>query len=157
MRSLAVVLACLATVATTSAHARDAAVEAPITKFVTAFNKGDVATAQTTMADSLTITDEVAPFTWSGADAFGKWGADYEVDAKAKGISEPSVTIGTPTRELVEGDHAYVIVPATYRFKQKGVKMAEVAQMTFSLARGAGGWKINGWTWTGPNPSRAKK
>ncbi|MFN1222457.1 hypothetical protein, partial [Enterococcus faecium] len=63
------------------------------------------------------------------------------------------VTISTPTREMITGDHAYVVVPAVYSFTQRGTKMAEQAQITFVLARGADGWKITDWTWTGPNPS----
>ena len=135
----------------TPALAQDKAVEAPIFKFVDAFNKGDVAGAAATMADKVAIVDEVAPFHWHGKDSFASWGKDYEIDAKAKGITDPSVTIGAPTREIATATNAYVIVPATYRFTQKGVKMAEVAQMTFSLEKGAAGWKITGWTWTGPD------
>ena len=78
------------------------------------------------------------------------------MDAKAKGITEPGVSIGAPTRELVTGDHAYVIVPSVYTFKQKGVAMREAAQMTFALVKTAGGWKIASWTWTGPDPMPAK-
>jgi len=52
----------------------------------------------------------------------------------------------------VSGQTAYVVVAATYTFKQKGVAMREPAQMTFSLAKEAAGWKIAGWTWTGPDP-----
>jgi hypothetical protein len=41
-------------------------------------------------------------------------------------------------------------VPSVYTFKQAGVAMRESAQMTFTLKKGAGGWLIHGWTWTGP-------
>ena len=61
------------------------------------------------------------------------------------------MTIGAPTREVVSGDHAYVIAPTTYTFKQKGQTMRERAQMTLALDKDAGGaWKIASWTWTGP-------
>jgi hypothetical protein len=33
--------------------------------------------------------------------------------------------------------------------------MREAAQMTFALKKGASGWLIHGWTWTGPKPQRA--
>ena len=151
----AVVLAAAAMLAA-PALAADAAVQRPIFQFVDAFNKGDAAGAQAIMATDLTIIDEVAPFLWHGSDAFARWGADYEVDAKAKGITDPGVTISAPTRELVSGDTAYVIVPSVYRFKQKGVQMSETAQMTFALHKGAAGWKISGWTWTGPDATPAK-
>ncbi len=82
--------------------------------------------------------------------------ADLESDAKANGITDQSVTIGAPTRTEVQGDHAYVIVPSVYSFKQKGVAMSETAQMTFVLRKGGSGWLIHGWTWTGPRAEQAK-
>jgi len=139
------------------AAAQDVAVEAPIKAFVNSFNKGDVAGAMAThVSTGATIVDEVAPFMWSGAKSFADWGASYDTDAKAKGITDPAVSIGAPTRELVTGDHAYVIVPSVYTFKQKGVAMREAAQMTFALVKTAGGWKIAAWTWTGPDPMPVK-
>ncbi len=142
---------------TLPAAAQDAAVEAPIKTFLDSFNKGDVASAMAThISTGATIVDEVAPFVWSGAKSFTDWGASYDVDAKAKGITEPGVSIGTPTRELVAGNNAYVIVPSVYTFKQKGVAMREAAQMTFALVKTAGGWRIAAWTWTGPDPVPVK-
>ena len=138
------------------ALAADPAVEAPIRQFVDSFNKGDGAGAAAAMAARVSIIDEIAPFQWRGPDAFARWGAALAADSKAKGYSNESVTLGTPSRELVSGANAYVIVPATYSFTQKGVKMAEVAQMTFSLLKTDAGWKITGWTWTGPEASVVK-
>lgn len=77
-------------------------------------------------------------------------------DAAAKGITDESVTIAKPTRELVTGGDAYVVVPAVYRFKQKGAAMAETAQFAFNLHKGETGWKIRGWTWTGPDATPVK-
>ena len=48
-----------------------------------------------------------------------------------------------------------MIVPATYTFSEKGVAMRAASQMTFTLKKGAGGWLIHGWTWTGPKPTKA--
>ena len=63
--------------------------------------------------------------------------------------------IGAPTRVEVEGTSAYVIVPATYTYSEKGVAMRAVSQMTVVLKKGASGWLIHGWTWTGPKPTKA--
>jgi hypothetical protein len=52
------------------AAAHNAAVEAPTTNFITVFNKGDVATAKSTMVGKVSITDEVALFRWHGKGAF---------------------------------------------------------------------------------------
>lgn len=143
--------------AATPALAQNAAVEAPIKAFGDAFSKGDMATAMATHVPAgAVIVDELPPYVWTGATAFSDWGASFAKDAAARGLTEPNVTIGAPTREEVTGDRAYVIVPATYSFKQKGVAMREAAQMTFTLAKTEAGWKITSWTWTGPAATAVK-
>jgi ketosteroid isomerase-like protein len=157
MRHLAVGAAiCLSVGASVGAATPDPQLRAPIQKFVDAFNKGDAAGAAATHAATadLTIIDEVPPYVWSGAQAFQNWGADLESDAKKNGITDQAVTISAPTREETDGRQAYVVVPAVYAFKQGGVPMREAAQMTFVLKKGADGWLIHGWTWTGPKPKR---
>jgi ketosteroid isomerase-like protein len=143
-----------------SAHAQpaDAELMAPIQKFITSFNKGDVAGAAATHAAGadLVIIDEVSPYVWRGPKAFQSWGADLESDAKKNGITEPMVTIKAATRIEKSGDQAYVIVPAVYTYKQGGKAMREAAQMTVVLKKDATGWLIHGWTWTGPRPQAAK-
>ena len=143
----------------TIAHAQDAQMMAPIKKFMDSFNKGDMAGAAATHAadPGLTIIDEVPPFIWRGADAFKAWSADLDSDSKKRGVTEPMVTISAPIRTESDGSQAYVVVPAVFTFKEKGVPMREAAQMTFILKKGASGWLIHGWTWTGPKPQKAAK
>jgi len=148
---------CLALGAPAGAQTTDAELTAPIQKFMDAFNKGDTAAAAATHVTSadLTITDEVPPYVWHGNKAFQSWGADLESDAKKNGVTDPKVTVGPPTRVEKDGDQAYVVVPAVYTFKQHGAAMREAAQMTFVMKKGAGGWQIAGWTWTGPKAKAA--
>jgi len=125
---------------------------------MTAFNKGDVAGAAATHAAvaDLVIVDEVAPYVWHGTKAFHAWVADLGAEDTKRGIADQKVTIGAPTRVEVSGADAYVIVPATYTFTAKGgVAMRARSQMTFTLEKGASGWLIHGWTWTGPKASKA--
>ncbi len=142
--------------AAASAQTPDAQLMAPIQKFMEAFNKGDTVGAAATHAAGadLTIIDEVPPYLWRGAKAFQAWAADLESDAKKRGITDQMVTISAATRTETNGDQAYVVVPSVYAFKEGGVPMREVAQMTFVLKKAAGGWLIHGWTWTGPKPER---
>jgi len=148
---------CALSVATAGAQTPTADIVAPLTKFMEAFNKGDIAGAAATHAagPDLVIIDEVAPFVWHGADAFKTWAAALEADSTKQGITDQNVTIAAPTRTEVSGDTAYVVVPAVYTFKLKGAAMRESAQMTFVLKTGAGGWLITGWTWTGPQAKAA--
>jgi hypothetical protein len=154
--ALAAVVLCV-TGASTAAQAQDAQMMAPIKKFIDTFNKGDMkGAASTHAADAeLSIVDEVAPFAWHGAQAFQAWSTALDADAKKRGITEPAVTISAPTRTESDGTLAYVVVPAVYTFKEKGVAMREAAHMTFVLKKDASGWLIHGWTWTGPKPQKA--
>jgi SnoaL-like domain len=142
--------------AAATAQAPDAQLMAPIQKFIDSFNKGDAAGAAATHAAEadVAIVDEVPPYLWRGPKAFQSWAADLESDAKKNGITDQMVTISAPTRTESSGDSAYVVVPSVYSFKDRGVAMREAAQMTFVLKKGAGGWLIHGWTWTGPKPQR---
>ena len=149
-------LALGASLAGAPAFAANAAVEAPIHQFIDSFNKGDSAGAAAQFTPSVAIIDEVAPHIWTGAKGFASWAADLMKEAQAKDQSENAVTLGAVKREVISGSSAYVIIAATYSYKQKGVAMHEPAQMTYALKKTAAGWKIAGWTWTGPNPTPVK-
>jgi hypothetical protein len=142
----------LAAGAAANAATPDAELMAPIQKFMDSFNKGDAPAAATTHSPTadLTIIDEVPPYLWHGAEAFQAWSADLERDDKAHGITDQMVTISAPLRVETGGDGAYVVVPAVYAFKERGVAMSESARMTFVLKKDAGAWLIHAWTWTGP-------
>lgn len=149
MKSLFVISSALLLMAAPMAHAGDAGVEATLRQFADAFNKGDMKAAKALHVAAPAITDEVAPYHWSGAKAFDDWGADLGKAEAAEGKSGGQVTIGAPTRENVAGASAYVIAPATYTYKQKGATMRETSQFTFAMTKDASGWKIASWTWTG--------
>jgi hypothetical protein len=152
-----VTLVCAFMATPVSAQAPDPQLIAPIQKFLDSFNKGDSAGAMATHAAGadLVIIDEVPPFIWRGTKAFQAWSAALDSFSKKAGMTEQMVTISAPTRTESSGDSAYVVVPAVYTYKEKGVAMREAAQMTFALKKGASGWLIHGWTWTGPKPQRA--
>ena len=158
MRYLSLVtFLCTVLVAPASAQKSDPQLIAPIQKFIDSFNKGDIAGASATHAAGadLTIIDEVPPFLWRGPKAFEAWSTALDTVSKQAGITDQMVTVSAPTRTEAIGDSAYVIVPAVYSYKEKGVAMREAAQMTFVLKKSASGWLIHGWTWTGPKPQRA--
>ncbi len=153
----ALVCACIGVGAAATAQTTDPQLMAPINTFLDAFNKGDTAAAEATHASGadLVIIDEVAPFLWRGPQAFKTWAADLERDDKKRGVTDQRVSIGAATRVESDGVSAYVVVPSVYNFKQGGVSMRETSQMTFALKKGAGGWLIHGWTWTGPRARKA--
>jgi hypothetical protein len=151
-------LVCVCFVSPVQAQTTDPQIVAPITKFIDAFNKGDIPGASATHASEadLVIIDEVPPFMWRGAKAFIAWAADLDADAKKHGFTDQKVTLSAPARTETNGSDAYVVVPAVYSFKEKGVTKREAAHMTFVLKKGATGWLIHGWTWTGPHAPKAE-
>ena len=137
--------------ATQPAMAADTAVEAPINRMVAAFNTGDIKAAKATHVASPSIIDEPdAPYVWSGPKAFDSWLAALTKSESAGGKTGGHVSVGAPLRESVAGNHAYVVVPSTYDFKQKGRAMRETGTMTFALVHEKKGWLIAGWTWSSP-------
>ncbi|MFZ0361088.1 MAG: nuclear transport factor 2 family protein [Terriglobales bacterium] len=132
-------------------------VTVPIHQFIDGFNKGDTKSAYAAYAaGDIAIVDEFAPHRWVGPHAPQEWAADYDKHAQATGVSDGIVKYGAPTRTEIEGDAAYVVVPTTYLYKERGQPMAEEGQMTFVLHAEAGGWKIRNWTWSGVKPHPAK-
>jgi hypothetical protein len=132
-------------------------VMAPIRQFIDGFNTGDTKSAFAAYAKGdIIIIDEFTPYHWSGPDAAHAWADGYEKHATATGVTDGSVKYGSPTRTEIEGDSAYVILPATYLYKEHGKPMVEKAQLTVVLRSEGGTWKISGWTWTGEKPHAAK-
>jgi ketosteroid isomerase-like protein len=132
-------------------------VTTPIKQFIDGFNSGDLKTAYAAYAPgTITIIDEFAPHRWVGPNAAHEWAADYDKHATATFVTDGVVKYGAPTRSVIDGDTAYVIIPALYTYKEHGKPVAEEGQMTFVLHAETSGWKIQGWTWTGVVPHSPK-
>jgi ketosteroid isomerase-like protein len=139
----------LAAVLYIPAVGQDSPAVTTVKNFVEAFNKGDTKAASAMCAPEAYIIDEFAPYEWHGAGACGKWFADYDVWAKKSGVTDGSVTLGTPRHADVVGDRAYVVVPADYMFKVNGKPDKETASsLTVVLRKGASGWRIYAWAWS---------
>jgi len=143
------ILIALAALVCASAAQADTGVDTTIRQFGDAFNKGDVKVAKALHVAKPVIIDEVGPHLWTGPKAFDGWLADVAKSDAAEGKTGGQAALSAPTREVVSGDRAYVIVPSTYTFRQKGKTLREAAQMTFVLTKVSSGWKIAAWTWTG--------
>jgi ketosteroid isomerase-like protein len=128
---------------------------APIHQFIDSFNKGDAKTAEAAHTPDAVIIDEVPPHVWRGPGAFRAWVASVDQDAKAHGQTDQKVTLGQLVRIRMAGDDAYVVIRATFTYKEKGKPMSEPAQMAFAVHKVSGVWKISGWAWTGSVPLAA--
>jgi len=125
---------------------------ADATKFVTTimdkFNGGDIKAWLSAQADDTLIVDEFGPHTWTGAGSAQRWLDAYGKDSQANGITQPRVDYGKPLQATSDGTTAYIVLPTTYRFMQKGMKMAEPSSMTFVVKRDGKDWKITSWTYS---------
>jgi hypothetical protein len=131
--------------------------EAVSRQWMDAFNAGDMSKADAFNSPSGTsIIDEFAPYSWTGPRAFAEWGAAFEADANAQALTEPVVKLGALEVKNVASSHAYLIFPAVYTYKQKGVPMVEAAHMAIVLRKEGGAWKVISWSWTGSVPKTAK-
>ena len=124
-----------------------------VTTILDRFNAGDVETFLAAHADGAVIVDEFAPYVWSGAGSAKRWVDDYANDADARGISGGRVDYAAPVQAVSDGSSAYIVLPTTYRFTQKGAKMAGKGSMTFVMNRAGDDWKIASWTYSGATPA----
>ena len=122
---------------------------AAVTTWLDKYNGGDVAAFHAAHEPNAVIVDEFAPHLWTGTNASQRWLADYTKDTKAKGISGGRVDYGKPVQATSDGSTAYVVLPTTYRFVQKGTKMAGAGSMTFIMKKAGKDWKIASWTYSG--------
>jgi hypothetical protein len=61
----------------------------------------------------------------------------------------PKVTLGRLRHVDVSGDHAYVVIPASFAFMQNGRRITENGSIwTVTLQKVADSWRITGWAWS---------
>jgi len=74
-------------------------------------------------------------------DAFNAW-------IMKNGITEAHLTAGEARHIDITGDHAYVVLPMSFTYKDHGKPMKQTGSLEiFSLAKGNSGWRISGWAW----------
>lgn len=122
------------------------------TRFVTAimdkFNGGDTKAWLSAQANDTLIVDEFGPHVWTGSGSAQRWLDAYAKDSQTNGVTRPRVDYGKPLQATSDGTTAYIVLPTTYRFVQKGTKMAEPSSMTFVVKRDGKEWKIISWTYS---------
>ena len=122
-----------------------------VRQWVESLTKGDVKTAIAACAPQTSIVDEYPPYEWHGEGVCAKWAEQLDAYNKEIGLTDGFVTLRKTQRIDVTGDSAYVVVPADYRFKQKGKDGQEIgALFTVALKKGPAGWRITGWAWSRP-------
>jgi ketosteroid isomerase-like protein len=151
MRTLMILAAAMAAAPAiaTAAASDNAAVMATVQRFDDSFNKDDIKTMTAMCAPGVVIIDDFAPHVWQGgANACATWASAIDVYDKKNGIVGGPVTLHKPWRVAVTGDHAYVVVPATYAYKQHGKPVVEDGSIwTLVLQKAGAGWRVAAWSW----------
>jgi opacity protein-like surface antigen len=110
-KAIAILVSVLLTPAAMAAAADD--VISAIHRFIDAFNSGDTKAVDAAYASgSIAITDEFAPYRWTGPHAGEAWAAAYDKHAQATGVADGNVKYGDSTRTEVDGDFAYAVLGA---------------------------------------------
>lgn len=123
-------------------------VVARVHQFVDGFNKGDTTTALAACADEAFIIDDFPPYEWHGTGACSTWMKAFDADATKNRITDGVVTLAKPRHVDISADHAYVVIPATFKYKAKGKLVNETGSvLTATLHKGDGGWQITAWAW----------
>jgi ketosteroid isomerase-like protein len=127
----------------------DSDVMSVVKAYLADMNNGDVPNFTKLCAPQVIILDDFPPHVWQGANACTEWlNALVAYDAKT-GVAPEALTMGAPRRLSVNGDHAYVVLPAGYRYKLNGKPVDETDSVwTIALQKMADGWRVTGWAWS---------
>jgi len=109
-----------------------------------------IASAQETVAtcaDDAAVIDDLPPFEWHGPGACSRWQKDSEANDQKEGITDASGTIGKPRQFMISGDRAYVSLPTTFAYTQKGKRVTDTATTSIVLHKTPAGWRIIAWAW----------
>ena len=121
---------------------------AAVQQYIDAFNKGDQEAMSAAFAVPGSILDGMAPHLWLGPTAAQDWYRDVLVEGEQHGASDYFVTLGEPLHNNITGDSAYVVVPATMKFKVQSQEILQTgATFTVALRKLAEGWRIAAWAW----------
>lgn len=119
---------------------------APVYAFIADVNKGDMKSAASLFTARNDVTDEFAPFHWTG-NGFEAWLADYTKMAAAGGFTAGTLHPRKPDVTLTQ-DRGYVVMPMRITWLQRGKKGGEEGDFVVVLAKEGADWRITSWTWT---------
>lgn len=146
MRKLLLALAVFAT--TAAAWGQGQGPMAAVNQFVDALNKGDLRAAAAACARPASVVDDFPPHEWQGSTACADWGAAFAAYNEQNGITNGVVRLGKPWHVDVTGDRAYVVVPASFAYRQHGKEVDESGSVfTLALRKMGAAWRIAGWSW----------
>lgn len=143
LASLVIAVTCmLFTVgAIAQSDARAADVKAKVDKWIADFNKGDFESFISACASQTAIVDGFPPYAWQTCAG---WISDYQSNNAALQATHGRLEIGEPIYEEFNGNHAYLIYPATFSDTQQGKPIVYKGTWTITLETKGDGWVFTG-------------
>jgi ketosteroid isomerase-like protein len=149
---LCLLLAALSSSAAEAAQA-DAPLMRPVNVWVDAFNSGQMTFPQDAFTDDCTVIDEFPPFTWSATrENVRHWyarliGSDSAAHHARFLAAKEHLTLHSPRFERQPGDDAYLVFPATLRYRLRNERHAQRGTFVVVERKTAGGWRIAAHSW----------
>ena len=121
---------------------------AAVRQSIDVFNKGDGEAMAANFAVPRSILDGMPPHVWQGPTASQDWYRDVLIEGEQHSASDYFVTLDEPLHNIITGESAYVVVPATMTFKVQGQQVTQTgAVFTVALRKLPEGWRIAAWAW----------
>jgi len=116
--------------------------------YVDAFNNGDAKAMAATCADPMQILDGMSPHVWQGPTAAEDWRKDVLAEGEHLGASGYHIALGEPRHVDVDGQNAYVVVPASMTFDLRGNQVKQTGSVwTVALRKVDADWRLAAWAW----------
>jgi ketosteroid isomerase-like protein len=116
--------------------------------YVESFNNGDSDAMAAVCADPMQILDGMSPHVWQGPTAAQDWWNDVLTEGDHLGASGYRIALGEPRHVDVNGESAYVVVPATMTFNLRGTQVTQTGSVyTVALLKVGADWRLTAWAW----------
>jgi ketosteroid isomerase-like protein len=102
---------------------------AAVRQYIEAFNNGDESAMAAACADPMQILDGMSPHVWQGWTAAEDWWKDVLAEGEHFGASGYRITLDEPRHVDVNGDHAYVVAPASMTFELRGQQITQTGSV----------------------------
>jgi hypothetical protein len=111
------------------------------------WNDPDMIKSAASCANDAAILDVIPPYEWRGPGACAIFAKAFDAFAQKEAMAGAIGTMSKPRQFDVVGDRAYLSVPTTYRYTQKGKPVKDTGMMAFALQKTAAGWRITALSW----------
>lgn len=118
-----------------------------VNKSIIAINKRDMKGFAALCTQDAIAIDNFTPHIWRDNGCAG-WASGYVAVMRSDGDIGGIFTLGTPKRDDVSRDRAYIVVPAKFTYSEKGKPGRVLGLLTYVMKRTTAGWQIAAWVFS---------